>query len=174
MSPQNAQPKRFVLSLTVSQWQRLAAELLAMENAPHNPAVPVEKQLERDRAGEQVQAQVSAALEKTRELSDDQKVSWTLTLVRTTAKYLLTACDRLRRAALQQAWSIRALTPAELPPVLTEVRSWDVIMRELSTQHGVIHPLGEMVRPLRMNDMELVALGVPCETLLNGEDLLSL
>ena len=123
---------------------------------------------------EQVQAQVSAALEKTRELSDDHKVSWTLTLVRTTAKYLLTACDRLRRTALQQAWSIRALTPAELPPVLTEVRGWDVIMRELSTQHGVIHPLGEMVRPLRLNDMELVALGVPCETLLNGEDLLSL
>ena len=56
----------------------------------------------------------SAALEKTRELSDDHKVSWTLTLVRTTAKYLLTACDRLRRTALQQAWSIRALTPAEL------------------------------------------------------------
>lgn len=174
VSPQNAQPKRFVLSLTVSQWQRLATELLAMEHAPHNPTVPVEKQLERDRAGEQVQIQISSALEQTRNLADDQQVAFTLSLVRTTAKYLLTACDRMRRATLQQAWSTRCRAPADLPPILGEVRSWDVTMRELSTQHGVIHPLGEMVRPLHLSDTELVALGVPCESLLNGEDLLSL
>lgn len=173
MSPQNAQPKRFVLTLTVSQWRRLATELLAMEHAPHNPAVPVEKQLERDRAGEQVQIQIGAALEQTREMTDEQQLTWTLPLVRTTAKYLLTACDRLRRAMLQQAWSARSRAPADLPPMLGEVRSWDVTMRELSSQHGVIHPLGEMVRPLRLSDTELVALGVPCESLLNGEDLLS-
>lgn len=174
MSHQKAQPKRFVLSLTVSQWRHLATELLAMEHAPHNPAVPVEKQLERDRAGEQLQMQISAALEQTRDLAEGQQMTFTLTLVRTTAKYLLTACDRLRRATLQQAWSTRSRAPADLPPILGEVRSWDVTMRELSTQHGVIHPLGEMVRPLSLSDTELVALGVPCESLLNGQDLLSL
>ncbi len=173
MSNQNAQPKRFTLSLTVVQWQKLAAELLAMEQAPHHPTVPVEKQLERDRAGEQLQAQVTAALEQTRDKDDSQVVDWTMALVRTTAKYLLTACDRLRRTSLQQAFDLRTQNPAELPSQLAPVRTWDHAMRELSTQHGVIHPLAELVAPLQLSDADLEALGVPHESLLNGEDLLA-
>jgi hypothetical protein len=174
VSPQNVQPKRFSLSLTVAQWRRLAAELLAIEQEPHKTAVPVEKQLERDRAGEQVQALTSAALAQTRELADEQELTWTLPLVRTTAKYLLTACDRLRRAAVHQAWELRAQDPDALARALSEVRKWDHTMRQLSAQHGVIHPLGEMVEPLRLNESELAALGVPCDSLLNGQDLLAL
>ena len=174
MSTQNAQPKRFTLSLTVAQWHLLATELLTMEQAPHQPTVPVEKQLERDRAGEQLQVQVTAALEQTRDLPESQTVPWTMALVRSTAKYLLTACDRLRRVTLQHAFGLRAQTPAELPPRLVEIRAWDATMRELSHQHGVIHPLAEMVVPLRLSEADLEVLGVPCESLLHGETLLAL
>jgi hypothetical protein len=162
------------LSLSVAQWRQLAAELQAIEQEPHKNAVPVEKQLERDRAGEQVQALVSAALAQARELSDEQSLAWTLPLVRTTAKFLLTACDRLRRSMLHKAWEVRAHTPGQPNQALEEVRKWDHTMRELSTQHGVIHPLGEMVEPLRLSESELATLGVPCESLLNGQDLLAL
>lgn len=174
MSTQNAQPKRFTLSLTVAQWHLLATELLGMEQAPHHQTVPVEKQLERDRAGEQLQVQVAAALEQTRNLAEDQVVPWTMALVRNTAKYLLTACDRMRRATLQQAFALRSQTPAELPSRLSEARAWDATMRELSLQHGVIHPLAEMVVPLRLTEAELETLGISCDSLLNGEDLLAL
>ena len=158
----------------VAQWHVLAAELLAMEQAPHAPTVPVEKQLERDRAGEQLQAQVSAALETTRDLGDDKVVQWSMALVRTTAKYLLTACDRLRRASLQTAFGVRTQTPAELPKHLNLVRTWDQAMRDLSSQHGVIHPLAELVSPLRLSDADLETMGVAHDSLLNGEDLLAL
>jgi hypothetical protein len=107
MSAVNVQPKRFQLSLTLARWQRLGAELAAMEHVPHASAIPVEKQLERDRAGEQIAAIVAGVLDEHRGGSEAQVVEISLPLGRATAKYLLTACDRLRRAALNTAWRAR-------------------------------------------------------------------
>lgn len=199
MSAANAQPKRFPLSLTLDRWQRLGAELAAMEHIPHASAIPVEKQLERDRAGEQIQAIVASVLAEHRTSSDAQVVEISLPLGRTTAKYLLTACDRLRRSALHSAWRARkaqvepeplAASPAEgerepgpagphpsdaarLSAACSEALSWDRVMRALSMQHGVVHPLPEMVAPLTLGDSELAQIGAPVDILLNGEDLLA-
>lgn len=216
MSAVNAQPKRFLLSLTLARWQRLGAELAAMEHVPHASAIPVEKQLERDRAGEQIAAIVAAVLDEHRGGSDAQVVEISLPLGRATAKYLLTACDRLRRAALHAAWRARSGPAAEpepsgaihAPPLTadgpagngsgstpldddghdvlpvrpeptslaaasSEALSWDRVMRSLSMQHGVVHPLPEMVSPLSLGDSDLAQIGAPVDMLLNGHDLLS-
>ncbi|MFO0578720.1 MAG: hypothetical protein U1A78_32355 [Polyangia bacterium] len=224
MSAVNAQPKRFLLSLTLARWQRLGAELAAMEHVPHASAIPVEKQLERDRAGEQIAAIVAAVLDEHRGGSDAQVVEISLPLGRATAKYLLTACDRLRRAALHAAWRARGgpapgpepsgaihappLTatgtagngpgsgppapsaqspsgddghdvlavrpePTSLAAASSEALSWDRVMRSLSMQHGVVHPLPEMVSPLSLGDSDLAQIGAPVDMLLNGHDLLS-
>lgn len=216
MSAVNAQPKRFLLSLTLARWQRLGAELAAMEHVPHASAIPVEKQLERDRAGEQIAAIVAAVLDEHRGGSEAQVVEISLPLGRATAKYLLTACDRLRRAALHAAWRARsgpvpgpepsgaihappltAVTaaghepdpvplgddghdvlparsdPTSLAAACSEALSWDRVMRSLSMQHGVVHPLPEMVSPLSLGDSDLAQIGAPVDMLLNGHDLLS-
>lgn len=203
MSAVNVQPKRFLLSLTVARWQRLGAELAAMEHVPHASAIPVEKQLERDRAGEQIHAIVGAVLAEHRGSSEAQVVEISLPLGRATAKYLLTACDRLRRAALHAAWRAHAQAegtqvepsgplqvprgdgdgehdlqagraePQSLAAACSEALSWDRVMRSLSIQHGVVHPLPEMVTPLSLGDSDLAQIGAPVDTLLNGHDLLS-
>jgi hypothetical protein len=47
-------------------------------------------------------------------------------------------------------------------------------MRDLLLHHGVQHPLNEMVEPLPLGEADLARLGLPCDQLLNGQDLLSL
>jgi hypothetical protein len=182
-------PKRFSLSLTLRQWQRLLSELQAMErdHTVHG-AVPVEKQLERARAGEQLLVfvrclveegqpppQPSAATQREEpDVGHDGMLRRDVPLLRSTAKYLLTACDRLRRSALHDAW--RRLRQDGSPAVqapLDDARLWDRTMRDVSLQHGVLHPLSEMVAPLPLGEAELAQLGLPCELLLNGEDLLA-
>lgn len=176
MSVTNAQAKRFQLSLTLDRWQRLGAELTAMEHVPHAGWVSVEKQIERDRAGEQIQAIVASVLAEHRDASEAQVVERSLPLGRAAAKYLLTACDRLRRAALGAAWMARSQQPVEAAALATasnEALSWDRLMRALSLQHGVVHPLPEMVSPLTLGDNDLAQLGTPVDALLNGHDLLA-
>lgn len=174
MSPQNAQPKRFVLSLTVSQWRRLATELLAMEHAPHNPAVPVEKQLERDRAGEQLAAHVAALLEEHRAAEPGARVSDSLPLLRASAKYLLTACDRCRRAALRTALhALDSGQPDAQAAATVQARGWDELMRQLAEQHGVSSPLRELVEPVGATPDDLARIGLPREQLHGGEELLA-
>lgn len=175
MSVANAQAKRFQLSLTLDRWQRLGAELTAMEHVPHAGWVSVEKQIERDRASEQIQAIVAAVLAEHRDASEAQLVERSLPLGRAAAKYLLTACDRLRRAALGTAWTARSQQAEAAAAVAAsnEALSWDRLMRALSLQHGVVHPLPEMVTPLTLGDNDLAQLGTPVDALLNGHDLLA-
>lgn len=157
--------------------------------------VPVEKQLERARAGEQLlifvrclveeslppapkdgeAAEAAQVVQAAPAVSLDGVLRRDVPLLRSTAKYLLTACDRLRRGALNDAW--RRLRQeggsATVQGSLDEARLWDRTMREVSHQHGVLHPLTEMVSPLPLGEAELAQLGLPCEQLLNGEDLLA-
>lgn len=164
-----------------------------MEREPVRGAVPVEKQLERARAGEQLLIFVrclveeslpaTAAVEPGAEpapppqlsVHEDTVLRRDVPLLRATAKYLLTACDRLRRGALKEAWRGLRQGGASLAvqSALDEARLWDRNMREVSLQHGVLHPLSEMVAPLPLGEAELAQLGLPCEQLLNGEDLLA-
>jgi hypothetical protein len=148
-------------------------------------ADPIEKMLERARAGEQLLVFIRCILEEHKVAGegadasagalDEQLVRRDVPLLRPTAKYLLTACDRLRRGALQDAWRrLSQHRPAlEVSAALDEARLWDATMREISLQHGVLHPLAEMVAPLSLGEAELVELGVTCEQLLNGQDLLA-
>lgn len=161
-----------------------------MEHAPHWPtaaaAIPVEKQLERTRAGEQLSAYVRAVLDDSRarhDLGSDgpgdpeleaEIVRREVPLLRAAAKYLLTACDRLRRAAVREAWAYRTVNPELAKGAIADARLWDKIMRELSSQLGVLHPLNELVTPLPIGEGELSELGLPYSQLLNGEDLLAL
>ena len=170
----NSPPKRFSLSLSVEKWRDLASELRAMEHAPHSAAVPIEKQIERDRAGEQLATYVGCVVTDSREQPGDHPLTSALPLLRATAKYLLTACDRRRRRALGAAWQARHTGQADdAARLLDEARLWDTLMRDLSSQHGVVHPLSEMVTPLSISDAELGLLGLPVDTLLNGQDLLA-
>jgi hypothetical protein len=191
-------PKRFSLSLSPKRWRRLLLELQSMErdHSVHDVSGSVEKILERSRAGQQLLIFVRCVVEEGRagqpedvetvelspalapKLSPDlgEALRREVPLLRATAKYLLTACDRLRRAALHDAWqtlrrSENALTEVQI--ALDEAKRWDLTMRELSLQHGVVHPLSELVAPLPLGEAELAQLGIPCEQLLNGEDLLA-
>jgi len=157
----------------------------------HDISGPVEKLLERARAGEQLLVFVRCVVEEgqlpgPREAepigpvhsapAEEGPLRRDVPLLRVTAKYLLTACDRLRRAALRDAWRQRlkpGATPAELQSVLDEAKLWDATMRELSLQHGVVHPLAELVEPLPLGEADLAQLGLKCSQLLNGEDLLA-
>ena len=95
-------------------------------------------------------------------------------LLRAAAKYLLTACDRLRRGAVREAWTYRTSNPELAKGAIADAKLWDKIMRELSSQLGVLHPLNELVTPLPIGEGELSELGLPYSQLLNGEDLLAL
>lgn len=165
-----------------------------MEHAPHWPtaaaSIPVEKQLERTRAGEQLTAYVRAVLDDSRarhvgpdtatadvELDaelDAEVLRREVPLLRAAAKYLLTACDRLRRGAVREAWTYRTSNPELAKGAIADAKLWDKIMRELSSQLGVLHPLNELVTPLPIGEGELSELGLPYSQLLNGEDLLAL
>jgi hypothetical protein len=170
-------PKRFSLSLTQERWVGLLEELQVMER-DHGlrTSGSVEKLFERARAGEQLLVFVRCVVEESRAQPGPmhEPLRRDVPLLRATAKYLLTACDRLRRAALHQAWRRQSSSPlTEVQAALDEAKLWDVTMRELSLQHGVVHPLSEMVEPLPLGEAELQQLGLPCEQLLNGEDLLA-
>jgi hypothetical protein len=162
------------LSLPVDRWLALAKELTVMEHIHHAAAVPVEKRLERGRAAEQVQAMVMAVVPEPGSANPSERRESGLPLSRASAKYLLTAADRLRRAALRTAWSEHERDPGQLQSLLDAAREWDGIMRALSSQFGVVHPFAEMVESLSLGEHEMQTLGVPVHSLHNGEDLLAL
>lgn len=171
--------RRFTLNLPIAHWRRLLHELQVMERE-HSiyGRVPVEKLIERTRAGEQLlvwmRCQVDDLERGVTSPSQSELLAREVPLLRPAAKYLLTTCDRLRRSALQQAWALRGggdLTAMQ--PYLTEARLWDSIMRDLLRHHGVQHPLTELVSPLPFSETDLAQLGLPPEQLLNGEDLLA-
>lgn len=150
----------------------------------HDVSGSIEKLLERSRAGEQLLIFVRCVVEEgspqaagsTDGVAENPSefVRRDVPLLRPAAKYLLTACDRLRRAALHEAWRRQATQSlTDVQAALAEAKLWDATMRELSLQHGVLHPLSEMVAPLPLGESELAQLGLPCEQLLNGEDLLA-
>lgn len=145
-----------------------------MEHVHHVAAMPVEKRLERGRAAEQVQAMVMAVLSDAASAEDSEKRESGLPLIRAAAKYLLTAADRLRRAALKEAWTAHQRQPEQTQAALQAAREWDDIMRALSTQFGVVHPFAEMVESLSLGEHEMQQLGVSLQSLHNGEDLLAL
>jgi hypothetical protein len=157
------------LSLSVQNWRLLSAELSAMEHVPHLAAVPVEKQLERDRAGEQLAVMVSGPVEQTLERGAAELIEEGLPLIRSTAKYLLTACDRLRRSALIAAHAGSGDTRAAAQ---ADAKMWDQLMRQLTAQHGTVHPFPEMVAPLPFGESDLAAVGFAPDALQNGQDLL--
>jgi hypothetical protein len=105
--------KRFSLSLPIGQWRRLVDELQVMES-DHGVygAVPVEKQLERARAGEQLLVWMRCQIDDADRQGTLHSTSGAMTrevpLLRPSAKYLLTTCDRLRRAALREAWALHS------------------------------------------------------------------
>jgi len=152
----------------------LAEELTAMEHVHHAAAMPVEKRLERGRAAEQVQAMVMAVIADASGASPGERRESGLPLSRASAKYLLTAADRLRRMALKEAWGAHGRDPVQLEAALGAAREWDDIMRALSSQFGVVHPFAEMVESLPLGEHEMQTLGVPYQSLHNGEDLLAL
>ena len=159
------------------------------DHAVHDVSGSVEKIIERTRAGQQLLIFVRCVVEEGRPVAiveedlaapelplSGEPLRREVPLLRATAKYLLTACDRLRRAALHDAWQTLRRSADALSDVqssLEEAKLWDLTMRELSLQHGVVHPLSELVAPLPLGEAELQQLGLPCEQLLNGEDLLA-
>ncbi len=145
-----------------------------MEHVHHVAAMPVEKRLERGRAAEQVQAMVMAVLADAQGKSDEDRRESGMPLIRSAAKYLLTAADRLRRAALKEAWGLYSRDAERSKAALLAAREWDDMMRALSTQFGVVHPFAEMVESLSLGEHEMQTLGVSYQTLHNGEDLLAL
>ncbi len=144
-----------------------------MEHVHHAAAMPVEKRLERGRAAEQVQAMVMAVVADASGAAPGERRESGLPLSRAAAKYLLTASDRLRRVALKEAWGAHERDPALLETALGAAREWDDIMRALSSQFGVVHPFAEMVESLSLGEQEMQTLGVPYQSLHNGEDLLA-
>jgi hypothetical protein len=49
---------------------------------------------------------------------------------------------------------------------------WDQLMRQLTAQHGTVHPFPEMVAPLPFGESDLAAVGFAPDALQNGQDLL--
>lgn len=145
-----------------------------MEHVHHVAAMPVEKRLERGRAAEQVQAMVMAVLSDAHGASEADRRESGMPLIRSAAKYLLTAADRLRRAAIKDAWGQHQRDSERSKAALMAAHEWDDIMRALSTQFGVVHPFAEMVESLSLGEREMQTLGVSYQKLHNGEDLLAL
>ncbi len=173
--------RRFTLTLPVAEWRHLLNELQLMEREHTvRGTVPVEKVIERTRAGEQLLVWLRCQVDDIERLSagrpDAETHARELPLLRPAAKYLLTTCDRLRRAALRRAWQLTSEAAADtegLSSLLAQAKLWDGVMRDLLRQHGVQHPLTELVAPLPFSEGDLARLGLPCEQLLNGQDLLS-
>lgn len=145
-----------------------------MEQHPHTAAVPADKLLERDRAGEQLATHVALLVAETREADPGAWLHDSLPLLRSTAKYLFTACDRCRRAALRLA--LRALAaghPEAQSAATAQVIAWDHAMREISEQHGVTSPYRELVEPVEASPDDLALLGLSRDHLVAGEELLA-
>ncbi|MBL9008200.1 MAG: hypothetical protein JNJ46_28330 [Myxococcales bacterium] len=171
--------RRFTLTLPVGHWRHLLNELQTMERE-HSVygTVPVEKVIERTRAGEQLLVWLRCQVDDIERLSagrpDTETHARELPLLRPAAKYLLTTCDRLRRAALCRAFQLLGDGDAtRKSALLADAKLWDGLMRDLLRQHGVQHPLSELVAPLPFSEGDLARLGLPCEQLLNGQDLLA-
>lgn len=174
MNTADLHPKRFTFSLSLTQLRQLNDELVAMEQHPHSGQISADKQLERDRAGEQLAAHVAALLEEHRAAEPGARVSDSLPLLRASAKYLLTACDRCRRAALRTALhALDSGQPDAQAAATVQARGWDELMRQLAEQHGVSSPLRELVEPVGATPDDLARIGLPREQLHGGEELLA-
>lgn len=144
-----------------------------MEHAPHQAPMSADKQLEWDRAGEQLATHLNLLVQDTRDQDEGTEVTDSLPLLRASAKYLLTACDRCRRVALRQALQDGA-APANptTASAVSAVRSWDGWMRQIGTQHGVTSPLRGLVEPVPTRAQDLDRLGLSRGDLLNADELL--
>lgn len=177
--------RRFTLTLPVADWRNLLNELQVMEREHSvRGTVPVEKVIERTRAGEQLLVWMRCQVDDIERLSagrpDSETHARELPLLRPAAKYLLTTCDRMRRSALREAGRLQGESAGEsagngaaLRDWVAQAKRWDGVMRDLLRQHGVQHPLTELVAPLPFSEGDLARLGLPCDQLLNGEDLLA-
>lgn len=145
-----------------------------MEQHPHTTAMPADKLLERDRAGEQLATHVALLVSETREADPEARLDDSLPLLRSSAKYLLTACDRCRRAALRLALhALAAGHPEAQLAAAAQVRAWNELMRKISEQHGVASPYRELVEPVEASPHELALLGLHRDHLIAGEELLA-
>lgn len=167
MNTADLHPKRFDFSLTVTQLRLLADELLAMEHAPHQAPILADKQLERDRAGEQLLTHIGLLLEDAREKDEGHVIADSLPLLRAAAKFLLTAFDRCRRQTLAQAQAAGAQAAG------AGVQTWDDLMRRLADQHGVTSSMRELVQPVTLSREQLAALGLAPGALFNETELLA-
>lgn len=170
MNTADLHPKRFDFALPVAALRRLTEELLTMEHAPHQAPVPADKQIERDRAGEQLLTHLSALLADSRGQDETTPIRDSLPLLRTSAKYLLTAADRCRRSALLRAHQADG---PHAQAAREEVAVWDQMMRRLSEQHGVSAPLRELVEAVPLTQAELQKLGLDKGALFNEDELLA-
>ena len=104
MNTADLHPKRLPIDINVAQLRRLHSALQTLELSPHDQAaMPADRQLELDRAGEQVLTHLSMLVADTKDQADDAPITDSVPLLRAAAKVLLTACERCRAAALQQA-----------------------------------------------------------------------
>lgn len=171
MNTADLHPKRLPLRLTIAQLRRLSAALLQMEGAPHDGeagkghGLPPEKQLEWDRAGEQLIAHVSSLVQETRDQDPAAPLTDSVPLLRAGAKFLLTACDRCRREALQ------ALLRGDEAGA-AEVRGWDAVMREIGAQHGLTSPLRHLVPQIQASAADLARVGIAVDELFCGPEML--
>ncbi len=174
MNTADLHPKRFPLSLTVAELRKLGEELQAMEHAPHEGRISADKQIEHDRAGEQVLSHLQGLVSDTRDRDEGERIEDSVPLLRASAKHLLTACDRCRRRALLTA---KALAGGAgdggkgLDGALAEVRTFDGVMRQLAVQHGVDSPLRELVVPVALSQAELDRIGLRREDLFDSGEL---
>lgn len=140
MNTADLHPKRFPIEITVAQLRRLLGALQALELSPHDQGgVPADRQLELDRAGEQLLTHVAMLVADTRDQAEDAPVKDSVPLLRAAAKVLLTACERCRGAALREALAGEG---AGRERWRAEALRFDQMMRGLAGQHGITSPLG--------------------------------
>lgn len=141
MNTADLHPKRFPIALSVARLRRLLSALQALELSPHDQGqISVDKQLELDRAGEQLLTHVAMLVADTHSQDDATVLHDTLPLLRASAKVLLTAFDRCRDQALREALAVGP--GAARDGLREEALRFDEMMRQLSAQHGVGKPLG--------------------------------
>lgn len=146
MNTADLHPKRLPIDINVAQLRRLHSALQTLELSPHDQAaMPADRQLELDRAGEQVLTHLSMLVADTKDQADDAPITDSVPLLRAAAKVLLTACERCRAAALQQALASSDATRAAWR---AEAQRFDQIMRQLAAQHGITSPLGAISQSL--------------------------
>lgn len=144
-----------------------------MEHAPHEGRISADKQIERDRAGEQLLAHLSVLVSETRDRDESARIEDSVPLLRASAKYLLTACDRCRRRALLSGKAALLSGDGERQRAArSEVHRFDELMRQVGAQHGFDSPLREMVEAVDISADELLGLGLAREDLFDSGSLL--